>query len=97
VVNKKVWESWSKADQDAVREAALQAGREETALARKGLTAADGNAYKDVESTGVKVTRLSEGELAPFRQMTKPVYEKWSKTIGPALVKQAEAEIAARK
>jgi len=97
VVNRKVWESWSKADQDAVREAAVQAGKEETALARKGLTASDSSAYKEVEGTGVKVTRLSEAELAPFRQMTRPVYDKWAKTIGPNLVKQAEADIAARK
>ena len=97
VVNKKVWESWNKADQDAVREAAVQAGKEETALARKGLTAADSSAYKDVEATGVKVTRLSATEIAPFKEMTRPVYDKWTKTIGPALVKQAEAEIAARK
>ena len=97
VVNKKVWESWSKADQDAVRDAAVQAGKEETVLARKGLTAADSSAYKDVEASGVKVTRLSAAEIAPFKEATRPVYDKWAKTIGPGLVKQAEAEIAARK
>ncbi len=97
VVNKKVWDGWNKADQDAVREAALQAGKEETAMARKGLTAADGSAYKEVEASGVKVTRLSAAEIAPFKEMTRPVYDKWAKTIGPALVKQAETDIAARK
>jgi tripartite ATP-independent transporter DctP family solute receptor len=97
VVNKKVWNSWNKADQDAVRAAAVQAGKEETALARKGLTAADNSAYKEVEASGVKVTRLSAAEIVPFKEMTKPVYEKWAKTIGPGLVKQAEAEIAERK
>jgi tripartite ATP-independent transporter DctP family solute receptor len=97
VVNKKVWDSWNKADQDAVREAALQAGKEETVLARKGLTAGDSSAYKEVEASGVKVTRLSAAEIAPFKEMTRPVYAKWTKTIGPDLVKQAETEIAARK
>ena len=97
VVNKKVWDSWNKADQDAVREAALQAGKEETVLARKGLTATDGSAFKEVEASGVKVTRLSAAEIAPFKDMTRPVYDKWAKTIGPGLVKQAETEIAARK
>jgi len=35
VVNKDVWNSWTPADQQAVREAALEAGKEEIALARK--------------------------------------------------------------
>nr|WP_314628525.1 DctP family TRAP transporter solute-binding subunit [uncultured Noviherbaspirillum sp.] len=97
VVNRKVWDSWNKADQDAVREAALQAGKEETVMARKGLTATDSSAFKEVEASGVKVTRLSATEIAPFKDMTRPVYDKWAKTIGPGLVKQAETEIAARK
>ena len=97
VVNRKVWESWSKADQDAVRAAAIQAGKEETALARQGLTSANSGIYKDVEALGVKVTHLTPAEVDAFRQLTKPTYDKWSKTIGAGLVKKAEAAIAARK
>jgi len=97
VVNRKVWESWSKADQDAVRAAAVQAGSEETALARKGLTTADNTVYKNVEALGVKVTHLSPAEVDAFRKLTRPTYDKWSKTIGVGLVKKAEAAIAARK
>jgi tripartite ATP-independent transporter DctP family solute receptor len=97
VVNRKVWESWSKADQDAVRAAAVQAGSEETTLARQGLTTADNTVYKNVEALGVKVTRLSPAEVDAFRKLTQPTYEKWSKTIGTGLVKKAEAAIAARK
>lgn len=97
VVNKKVWESWSKEDQEAVRAAAIQAGKEEIALARKGLAGSDTSLWKDVEAQGVKVTRPSDAELAEFKKLTRPVYDKWSKTIGVDLVKKAEAEIAARK
>lgn len=97
VVNRKVWESWSKADQEAVRAAAIQAGKEETELARKDLTAPDSPVYKEIESKGVKITRLSPAETAEFKKLTRPVYEKWSKTIGSALVKKAETDIAARK
>jgi tripartite ATP-independent transporter DctP family solute receptor len=97
VVNKKVWESWSKADQEAVRAAALQAGKEETAIARKGLTGNDAALWKDVEAQGVKVTRPGTAELQEFKKLTRPVYDKWSKTIGVDLVRKAEAEIAARK
>jgi tripartite ATP-independent transporter DctP family solute receptor len=97
VVNRKVWDSWSKADQDAVRAAALQAGQEETALARKGLTTPDSGIYKDIEALGVKVTHLAPAEVGAFRQLTKPTYDKWSKTIGSGLVKKAETAIANRK
>ncbi len=97
VVNKEVWASWSKADQEAVRAAAVQAGREETELARKGMTATDSSVYKTVEGLGVKVTRLSPKEIDEFKKLTRPVVQKWTKTIGADLVKKAEADIAARK
>jgi tripartite ATP-independent transporter DctP family solute receptor len=97
VVNRKVWESWSKADQEAVRAAAIEAGKEETLLARKGLTSANSGIYKDVETLGVKVTHLTPAEIDAFRKLTQPTYAKWSKTIGADLVKKAEAAIATRK
>ncbi len=97
VVNKEVWNSWSKADQEAVRAAAVQAGKEEIVLARKGLTTEDSGIYKEVEALGVKVTRLSPAEINEFKKLTRPVYDKWTKTVGTALVKKAEADIAARK
>lgn len=97
VVNKEVWESWSKADQEAVRSSALQAGREEIAMARKGLVPPDESAYKEVEALGVKVTRLTPAEVESFKKITRPVYDKWARTIGSDLVKKAEAAIAARK
>ena len=97
VVNRKVWESWSKEDQEAVRAAAIQAGKEEIALARKGLSGSDNALWKEVEGQGVKVTRPSAAELEEFKKLTRPVFDKWSKTIGVDLVKKAEAEIAARK
>jgi len=97
VVNRKVWKSWSKADQEAVRAAAIQAGKEEIALARKGLTKDDSSLYKEVESHGVKVAHLTPAEIGVFKKLTQPVFDKWSKTVGTGLVKKAEAEIAARK
>jgi len=97
VVNAKVWKSWSKADQAAVRDAAIQAGSEETALARKGLTSSDNTIFKNVEALGVKVTHLTPAEVDAFRKLTRPTYDKWAKTIGTGLVKKAEAAIAARK
>ena len=97
VVNKDIWGSWTKADQDIVRQAALDAGKQEIAIARKGLTEADKPAFKDIAAMGVNVTFLTPAEREVFVKVTRPVYTKWTNTIGAPLVKEAEAAIAARK
>lgn len=97
VVNKDVWNSWSKADQDIVRQAAIDAGKQEIVIARKGLTEADKPLLKDIAGMGVTVTNLSAAEREVFVKATRPVYDKWKNTIGADLVTAAEKAIAARK
>lgn len=96
VVNKQVWNSWTPADREAVRQAALQAGRENVDKARKGIAGNDNAVLKQIETSGVTVTQLTPAQRDAFVQMTRPVYDKWSKTIGADLVKKAEAAIAKR-
>ena len=97
VVNKEAWESWSKEDQKIVRQAAVEAGKYCVDLAREGLTGANPALHKTIESSGVKIVKLSPAERAAFQKATRPVYDKWAKQIGPDLVKKAEASVAARK
>ena len=97
VANKEVWESWSKEDQKIVREAAIEAGKYCIQLARDGMLGADPAIHKTIEGLGVKVVKLSAEERAAFQKVTRPVYEKWSKQIGPDLVKKAETAVANRK
>ena len=97
VVNKDIWASWSKADQDIVRQAAIDAGKQEIEIARKGLTEADKPLLKDIAGMGVTVTNLSPAEREAFVQATRPVYTKWKATIGADLVNTAEKAIAERK
>ena len=96
VVNKQVWNSWTPADREVVRLAALQAGKENVEKARKGIAGNDTAVLKQIEAAGVTVTHLTPEQRAVFVQATRPVYEKWAKTIGADLVKQAEAAIAKR-
>ena len=56
VVNKDVWASWTPADQAIVKQAALDAAKEEIAIARKGLVEADKPLLKDLAGLGVTVT-----------------------------------------
>lgn len=96
VVNKDIWKSWTPADQAIVRQAAIDAGKQEIAIARKGLVEADKPALKELAALGVTVTQLSAAQRDAFVQATRPVYAKWKPTIGNDLVNKAEKAIAAR-
>lgn len=96
VVNKDVWASWSPEDQKIVREAAIEAGKQEIVIARKGVTSTDDSLLKDIEGHGVKVTTLSPEQISAFAKVTQPVFDKWAKQIGSDLVKEAQADIAKR-
>jgi len=97
VVNKDIWASWTPADQAIVRQAAVEAGKQEIAIARKGLAEADKPLLKDIAGNGVTVTQLSAPEREAFVKATRPVYDKWKNQIGATLVNSAEKSIAARK
>ncbi len=97
VVNKEIWNSWTPADQAIVRQAALDAGQQEIAIARKGLIEADKPVIKGIEALGVTVTQLTPAQREEFVKATRGVYNKWKTTIGADLVNTAEAAIAARK
>ena len=97
VVNKQVWNSWTPADREAVRQAAIEAGKEEIVIARKGLVEPGQPLLKDIAGLGVTVTQLTPAEREAFVKATRPVVEKWKGQIGVDLVNQAEKAIAARK
>jgi len=97
VVNKEVFASWTPADQAIVRQAAIDAGKQEIVIARKGLTEADKPLLKDIAAMGVTVTQLTPAEREAFVKATRPVYDKWKNTVGASLVTSAEQAIAARK
>ena len=95
VVNKDVWNSWTPADQAIVKQAALDAAKEEIAIARKGLVEADKPLLKELGNLGVTVTTPNAAEREAFVKATRPVYDKWKSQIGAQLVDKAEKAIAA--
>ena len=97
VVNKEVWNSWTPADREIVRQAAIDAGKQEIAIARKGLAEADQPLLKDISAIGVTITQLSPAQREAFVKVTRPVFDKWKNTVGADLVNTAEKAIAARK
>jgi tripartite ATP-independent transporter DctP family solute receptor len=96
VVNREVWQSWTPADREAVRAAAVQAGAENVIASRKGIAPPDTEALKQIEGNGVTVTRLTVEQRKAFQSAVRSVYDKWAEQIGRDLVKSAEAAIAKR-
>ena len=93
-VNARIWNAWSAADRELVRQAARDAAADAIALrARQGGDAALGEASRQ----GATVTRLTDAGKQAFRNATRPVYEKWAALIGGDLVRRAEAAIAAAR
>jgi len=96
VVNKQVWDSWTPADQAIVRQAAIDAGKQEIAIARHGVTREDDAVLKEIAALGVTITELSAQEHQAFVDATRPVFDKWKERIGKELVDLAQRDIANR-
>ncbi len=94
-LSKTVWNSFTPADQQLVRDCAEQAGRDEIALTRRGLDGegTDDAAMVELRNRGVEVTVLDAQQKAAFARATRPVYDKWAGTVGADLVRKAEAAI----
>lgn len=95
-LTKATLESFSPADRDLVRQAALDAGKTQSGLARKGLgLGGDRSSLDELAKRNVEVQILSDAQKKAFADATRPVFDKWAAQIGPDLVKAAEAAIKA--
>ena len=94
VANKEIWNSWTAQDRDIVRQAAVDAGKQEIALARAGLVEAGRPLLKDIEALGVKVVVPTASQREQFVSATRAVYAKWKPQIGVNLVAKAEKTLA---
>jgi len=93
-VNAQIWNEWSAADRELVRQAARDAAADAIALRmRQGGDAALGEAARQ----GATVTRLTDAGKQAFRSATRPVYDQWAALIGSDLVRRAEAAVAAAR
>ncbi len=96
VVNKEVWNSWTEEDRAIVKQAAIDAGQQEIAIARAGITEDDRALLEEIEANDVTITVLNDEQREAFVAATRPVFEKWKAQIGPELVDMAQQSIDAR-
>lgn len=96
-LNKQLMASFTPADQQLIRECGIEAARRNVALARQGLGIPGQNdsALVEARNRGVEVTILTPEEKRVFATALRPVYDKWSATVGREIVGKAEAAIRA--
>ncbi len=88
-VNNRVWQGFTPADREIVRQAAIEASFWQKTVARRGLVPPDLSAYDLLRKNGMEVTRLTPEQIAAFKALTQPVYDKWVPKIGQKLYYQA--------
>jgi tripartite ATP-independent transporter DctP family solute receptor len=86
LASKMIWDTLSRDDQAAVKEAAVEAGK----YNRQMSLAADAELRQKLIAAGVQINEVNQ---APFAARTKPVYDKWASQF-PDLVKLVVTEAA---
>jgi tripartite ATP-independent transporter DctP family solute receptor len=89
-VNKDVWESFPADLQEQIQRAAKDAMAYQIQISREGL--AEGNDF--LREQGMEVTDLTPEQLAPFKELTKPVYDDYAEKVGLDIVKAFEEVVA---
>jgi TRAP-type transport system periplasmic protein len=88
-----VWQSWSVADQKIVREAAIDAAKQQTQLVRQ-MFADD---VQKVRALGVNVHVPTPVELAEWQLASRRVYSRWKAQINPSMISKIEQLVDASR
>jgi tripartite ATP-independent transporter DctP family solute receptor len=90
VFSKKIWETMSPDEQKILRDAAMEARIPQRKINREF----DAAVLKELEGPrGMLVTRLADAEVEKLQAAVKPVTEKYSKEMSPAVMALLTAEL----
>lgn len=78
LMSKKFWDKLSPDEQQLITEA----GKEATVAEREIIRAYSATALEQLKSEGMEVTTLPDAEVAKLREMTKPVWAKFTQQFG---------------
>ena len=93
IMSKKLYDKFTAEEQKLIKETAAEAMR----WARLQQAARDEESQKLLEEKGVKVNALSEEAFSQFRQLTRPLYDKFKDQIGAELMAEAVAFIESNR
>ncbi|NEX61790.1 TRAP transporter substrate-binding protein [Noviherbaspirillum galbum] len=88
------WNALGADEKQIVKDAAVEAGVFQRKLARELALRA---ATKELRAQSVEVNILTGEEEAKLREKTRPVFDKYAKTVGEDLVNQARVAIASAR
>jgi TRAP-type transport system periplasmic protein len=88
-----IWQSWGLADQKLVREAAIDAAKQQTQLVRQ-LFADD---VEKVRALGVNVHIPTPSEMAEWQLVSRRVYASWKAQTNPSLISKIEQIVNATR
>ena len=95
-VSRITWDGLTPADREIVKKTAVEVAAWQKAGARKGLESST-EAVEALKANGMQVVTLGPAELVPFREKTRPVYDRWVSEVGADLVRAAERIVAQTK
>jgi TRAP-type transport system periplasmic protein len=81
-----IWQSWNATDQKIVKEAAIDAAKQQTQLVRK-LFSED---VEKVRALGVQVHVPTPAEMAEWQIASRRVYARWKAQINPQMISKIE-------
>ena len=81
-----IWNSWSAQDQKLVREAAIDAAKQQTELVRKLFS----DDVEKVKALGVQVHIPTAAEMTEWQTASRRVYARWKAQINPSLISKIE-------
>lgn len=90
MIGAKLWGKLNETERKLLKDAALQAGDFERKLSREQA----GKAVEQLKAAGMTVNELPAEEIEKFREKVKPVVEKHSAKVDPALMQLFQSEIA---
>ena len=88
-----IWATWSAADQKIVREAAVDAAKQQIQLVRK-LFAED---VEKVRALGVNVHVPTVAEMNEWQIATRRIYARWKGQLGASMISKVEEIVAASR
>jgi TRAP-type transport system periplasmic protein len=91
--SKKIWDTYTAAEQAILREAAV----ESQAFERKVIRAYDSKALEDLKAQGMQITSISPAELEKLRAKVQPVIAKFSAEFGATATNELNAALAAAR
>ncbi|OMP65972.1 DctP family TRAP transporter solute-binding subunit [Domibacillus epiphyticus] len=89
LTNTKFWDSMN----DETREIVEKGIEEGTKVARQSAADLNNKSLEKLKERGeMKITELSEEDIAAFKQKLAPVYKAWTEEIGADIIKDAESK-----